>query len=584
VHGRAEARLTLAFFFSLFFGQNLGAQREVWSIVELFELVLANGKIIDGTGNPWFKADIAIGRDKIVAIGHIPRTHARIFVDVRDLIVSPGFIDIHTHSDFAILVNPTAESAVSQGVTTQVIGNCGYSAAPLNYRNRDLLAEQMKSWGIFPPGLRLNWNHMDDYLKRIERSKVAVNIAALLGHSTVRSYVMGFENREPMRRELEEMKKVVRQEMQQGLFGFSSGLIYNPGCFAKEREVVTLCKVVAKLGGIYTTHIRDEGDRGIGWVVSVKEGLDTARSASIPLHISHLEAIGRLAWGSNDRVFRLIEQARAGGQDVTFDQFIYESGPASLFAWLPDWAKGMSEASLRKSMSHSAIRRRLIAELGKKIEIRGGPDKVMVAACQDKSLLGKTLSQISRIRRMNPAEAAITLLSENRGEVAVLTEALRTCDIRQKLKHPNGMIITDGMALRAENTWGTPAPSSFGTFARLLGKYVRQDKVLTLEDAIRRITSLPAARLGLTNRGVLKEGMYADITVFDPRKLADKASYANPVRYAQGIRYVLVNGRFVFDGGQCSGELPGRVLRKSWLFDDRKLSVMSISNKFPNAG
>ena len=529
----------------------------------MFDVIIKNGKVIDGAGNPWFKADVGIDGQKISAIGRLSAEKASKIIDADGLAVSPGFIDMHSHSDFELLVNPKAESKIRQGITTEVIGNCGESAAPLN----DLMkAETRKTDSLIEEAeLQLDWSTMKDYLNKLGRQGVAVNVVPLVGHGNLRVYTMGFVDSPPTKTELEEMKKRLAQAMEEGAFGISTGLIYPPGCYAETDELIELSGVVASYGGIYTSHIRDEGDK---MLESVKEAIGIGGEAGIPVEISHHKAEGKVNWGKVKESLKMIEEVRDRGIDVTCDVYPYVAASTVLSAELPHWAHEGGTEKLVQRLTDAETRARLIREMREESPDQASMlevdiwDVTQIARCKNHpNLEGKTVSEIAQTKHMDAFELVFDLLIE---DAAISIVGFHMCedDVCTVLRHPVSMIGTDASAVAPYGVLGKgkPHPRSYGTFPRVLGKYVREERILTLENAIRKMTSLPAQKLGLRDRGIIREGMRADITIFNPETITDRATYQNPHQYPDGVEYVIVNGKIAVGERGHTGVLAGGVL------------------------
>jgi N-acyl-D-amino-acid deacylase len=528
----------------------------------MFDLVLRNGLVVDGTGNPWFKADVGIKDGKIGDIGRSLSPESDEVLDVGHHVVAPGFIDMHTHSDFSLLVSPYAESKIRQGVTTEVVGNCGSSAAPLN----DFLKEEIRKTSpvLEEAKLQLDWSTVDEYLERLKRNKTAINVVPLVGNGNIRALVLDFDARKPTKRELEEMRGHVRRAMQDGAFGLSSGLIYPPSCYADTEELVELCRAVAEFGGIYTSHIRGEGHN---LVDSVREAVRIGEESGVPVEISHHKASGKSNWGKVKQTLEVIEQARSRGVDVTCDVYPYVAGSTGLDALLPAYAwEGGVEALIRR-LRNPKTRQKLrhdMEEAESDLTRAANWNSVMISYCKGhRDYEGKRISEISKLRKKDPYDLVFDLLIEEAASVAIVIFTMSERDMRTVLGHSTSMIGSDSAAIAPYGVLGKgkPHPRAYGTFPRVLGEYVRKRKTLTLENAIRKMTSLPARRLGLRDRGIIERGMWADITVFDPETVMDKATYADPHQYPSGIRYVIVNGEVTIENGQHRKALNGRILR-----------------------
>ncbi len=531
----------------------------------MLDVIIKNAYIIDGTGGPKFEADIGIKGEKIVEIGKLEPQAAEI-IDAKGLVVSPGFIDMHSHSDISLLINPKAESKIRQGITTEVIGNCGSSVAPLN----EIIKDEMKKTIpiIEEAGLDLDWSTMGEYLSLLEKQGTAVNVVSLVGHENVRVCAMGFDNRAPTKRELNAMKKILAKAMEDGAFGMSTGLIYPPSCYAKTEELIELSKVVAKYGGIYASHIRGEDDE---LFTSVKEAIEIGEKAGVPVEISHHKAGGKTNWGKVKKTLKMIEEARTRGIDVTCDVYPYTAGSFGLSAMLPPWAHEGGSKKLLERLEDPETRRKLRKEMKEGIEGWSSPIKaagwdatIIARSKKHPEFEGKSIAEIAKARKVNPFEFVFDLLIEENASTSVVRFAMCEEDVRTVMQHPFSMIGTDSSAAAPYGVLskGKPHPRSYGTFPRVLGKYVREEEILTLEDAIRKMTALPAQKLRLKERGLIREGMYADITIFDPLFVVDEATYINPHKYPKGIEYVLVNGKIVIKRNEQTGMLAGKVLRK----------------------
>jgi len=525
------------------------------------DLILCNGSVIDGAGNPWFKADVAVEGNKIVKVGDGGGLEADREINVKGYMVAPGFIDIHTHSDLNLVINPKADSKLRQGITTELIGCCGSSPAPLNERMKEEMVFKISSLEFH---LDIDWSTMGGYMKRLDRQGICVNVATLVGHGTVRDYVMDYDARPSTEEELEQMKKLVAQAMEDGVIGMSAGLEYAPGIYSKTEETIELCKIVARYGGIYDVDHRDEGDRG-GLIRSINEVIEIAEKSKCPVQISHLKCLGKLAWGLSEKILTMIENARGRGIDITYDQYPYTASGTDLFAWTPHWAKEGGRSGLVEKMKDPRKRERIKDGLWEIIEIRGGPERQMVSTFPpNPSYEGRSIKEIADLRGKPPKDTAIELLEENEGTVRVVSFNMDEDDLLRIMRHPLHMVGSDGYSVTKTGVLGkgNPHPRYFATYPRVLEIYVREKNILTLEDAIRRMTSAPAQRLGLRDRGLIREGYKADIAVFDPKNVKQLSTFEDPKQYPVGIDYVIVNGKVAIDEGQYNGTLAGLVLRR----------------------
>jgi N-acyl-D-amino-acid deacylase len=522
------------------------------------DVVIKNGKIVDGTGNPWWRGDVGIEGEKIKVIGNLSKADKVQAIDAKGLFVCPGFIDIHTHSDLSFLADPRADSKITQGVTTELVGHCGASAAPLTELGKSFGEKEFEELGI-----QCNWSTVNEYLERLESSGLPVNVGTLIGHGTIRTNVMGFEARAPTEDELREMKTLMNQGMKEGAFGLSSGLKYAPGVYAETSEVIELCKVVAKYNGLYATHIRNQGNELID---SIEEAIHIGRETSVPVQIVHLKVKGRSNWGKSTHVLHIIRKARDEGLDITYDQYPYDAASTGAFAITPKWAREGGADKFLERLKNSDTRERIEAEIPN-MEDWMGPENILVAKFNpDPNLEGKSLLEISKIRKKPPVSVMCDLMLEADSRVPVIMFFGWEQDIKNIMTDPHMMVGSDGSSLRPIGILGKgkPHPRNYGCFPRFLGRYVYKQRLLTIEDAVRRITSLPAARMNLKNRGLIRPEMYADLTILDPAQLIDKATFQNPHKHSEGIIHVLVNGKQAIKDSKFTGELSGKTLRNNF--------------------
>lgn len=524
-----------------------------------FDFVIKDGLIIDGSGKPGFLGDVGILGDRIDLIGcGISLPNQRV-IDARGLVIAPGFIDIHSHADAIALIDPKEDSKIRQGVTTECIGNCGLSLAPLN---KEHLSPLQKYVAPFLGGAPLSWDWetMGQYLDQIKDP--SRNIAALVGHGTVRIAVMGPENRKPTSYEMDKMRDLVSESIDQGAFGLSSGLIYPPGVFTETDELVELCKAVAKRGGFYATHIRGESNT---LIEAIKEAIQVGQESGVSVLISHHKAGGKKNWGKVSVSLELVERARDQGVDIHLDQYPYTAGSTMLASILPPWMHDGGIEQAIERLKDPQVRARIQKEFDQGIKgwenfsDFAGWEGIVLAFCKrQKELEGKSIREIADERRQDPAETVFDLLVEEKGEVIMVVHAMSEEDVRTVMKHPLVMVGTDGIP-----TSGRPHPRAFATYPRILGKYVREEKTLSLEEAIRKMTSLPAQKLRLTDRGVIAEGKIADIVIFNPSTVKEKSTYLNPHERPEGIEYLLIGGSLVIERGELVDTQMGRVLRKN---------------------
>ncbi len=523
----------------------------------MFDIIIRGGQVIDGSGASPLPVDVGIKDGRIGVVGKLDEdTPASESIDATGLVVAPGFIDMHSHSDFPLLVNPRAESKIRQGVTTEVIGNCGISAAPVTEERLDLLKEQVDLDSL---GIEWDWLAMAQYLARLRKQGIALNVVPLIGHGTLRAAVMGFDDRVPTAAEMAQMKDLIEGAMSDGAWGLSTGLIYAPSFYADTEELIELSKAVAECGGIYCSHIRGEGRTLLD---AVSEAIRIGEEAGIAVQMSHHKATGKENWGKVTRSLELIDRARAAGLDVTADQYPYIAASNGLSASLPGWMHVGGKAELLERLSDPAVRRRLRQEMKKPA---GYWDNIKISYCKiNKDYEGMSLQELANSKQADPLETVFDLLRAEEATVSIVHFAMSEEDVCTVMQHEAVMIGSDGSALALYGVLnrGKPHPRNYGTFPRVLGKYVREDKVLSLNEAIRKMTGLPAAKLGLTDRGLIREGMWADITLFDPERVRDRATFIDPHRYPAGIEYVLVNGTMVIEKGEHRERLAGCVLRR----------------------
>jgi N-acyl-D-amino-acid deacylase len=530
----------------------------------MFDFLIKDVAVLDGLGGPAIQADVAIAGGRIAVIGDVDG-EARRVIDGAGLVASPGFIDIHSHTDAGLLIDPTAQSKVTQGITLEVCGQCGFSSAPcLDEPGRADLDSWRERHGIEP-----DWRTMDEFLSVLEARDIGVNFITLVGHSNVRAAVVGLANREASPTELEEMRTLVAQAMEQGAFGLSSGLIYPPSCFAGTSELAALAEAAAPYGGIYASHIRSERE---GIVDAVEEAIEVGKRGGVPVQIAHHKACGSHNWGKVNTTLAMIREAREAGYDVTVDQYPYTASATSLSIFLPKSAHdGGDEAMVRRIRENRA---ELLAHLkssnepGGSIASDGGWSSVVISSVRTDSnrrFEGMNLVRIAESRGASPEDTVLDLLVEENAAVSMVHFAQCEEDIKVVMQCEFAMIGTDASArsTSGELAKGKPHPRSFGSFPRVLGRYVREQNVIPLETAIRKMTSMPAAKLGLSDRGVLREGNWADVVVFDPETVADRATYEHPHQISTGIGYVFVNGVLTVEQGELTGALAGRVLRRN---------------------
>jgi N-acyl-D-amino-acid deacylase len=519
-----------------------------------YDLIIKNGKILDGTGNPWYYSDVGVKGDTIASIGKIDGKSEKV-IDVKGHLVAPGFIDIHSHSDMPILIDPMAQSKIRQGVTTEVIGQCGNSAAPMYDSYREYRNTYNRN--MVPDDFQFDWTTMKSYMERLENQGSAVNIAPVVGHGTVRANVLGYENRKPSEEELEAMRGHVRDAMEDGAWGMSTGLIYPPSVYGKKPEITELAKVVAEYGGVYFSHIRGEGDTLLD---AVSEACEIGKDSGTPVQIAHFKASGVKNWGKSRESLALVEKYRDMGVEVTFDQYPYIASSTGLTALLPHWAHEGGAAEMLGVLRDPVK----VIKIKSELRLNYGWDKILVTSAKNNPQYnGKHIQDISEMMGLDPFDAYVQLLILENTQVPSVMFGMHEDDVRRVMRSPYGMIGSDGSAINPSGIWEktVPHPRLYGTFPRVIGYYTREG-VVSLQEAVRKMTGAPAQKLGLKDRGFLMEGYKADITIFHPEEVKDVATFTDPQQYAAGIPYVLVNGKVVVEKGEHNRVLPGKALRK----------------------
>ncbi|GAB3986413.1 amidohydrolase family protein [Spirosoma daeguense] len=506
-----------------------------FAFAQPYDLVIRNGRVVDGTGNPWVYADVAIQNGRIARVGTIPASDAKQSIDAKGLIVSPGFIDVHAHVEGSLEAQPGAPNFIHDGVTTVITGNCGGSS----------------------PNLKM-------YFDTLRLLKTSVNVGSLIGHNSVRMKVMKMAFREPTAREQTDMEALVEQAMKDGAVGISTGLIYTPGTYARTPEVVNLAKAAARYGGVYASHIRNEGQNV---KQAVDEAIQISREAKIPVEISHFKVASKPLWGKSTETVEMVEAARREGLDVTVDQYPYTASSTSLESILPSWALADGDSAVLVRFHDPATRSKIRSEMldGLKKNLRKNYEYAVVASYKpDTTFNGMSISAINqKLGRKNSAETEAELVMElmekaNLKRIQMVYHTMSETDVENILRYPNTMIASDAGVAKFGS--GMPHPRAYGTNARVLGRYVRDRKIIPLEEAVRRMTSLPAQRFRLADRGLLRPGYAADVVLFDEKTVADLATYDQPHAYTTGISYVLVNGTPVIENGKHNGQRPGQLL------------------------
>lgn len=533
------------------------------SFAQEFDVIIKNGTIYDGSGGKPFKADVGIKGDKVTAIGNLSKEKAKQIVDANGLAVAPGFINMLSWSTESLIIDPRSMGELKQGITTQIMGE-GDSMGPLN--------DRMKKQAIDFQGdfkYKIEWTTLAEYLQYLEKRGISQNVASFVGATTIRQYVIGEEDKPPTPEQMEQMRELVRKEMEAGALGIGSSLIYAPAFYAKTEELIELCKVAAKYRGKYISHMRSEGNQ---FVEAVEELLRISREAKIPAEIYHLKAAGKDNWSKMDKVLAMVEDARKKGMKITADMYTYPAGATGLDASIPPWALSGGYEELFKRLQNPEIRKKILVEMrtvsDKWENLRlaaGSPDRVLFSGFRNdklKQYVGKTLGEVAKMRGTDPENTVLDLMFEDKSRVDTIYFLMNEDNIRKQIKYTWVSFGSDAASQAPEGVFlkSNPHPRSYGNFARLLGKYVREEKVISLPEAIRRLTSLPATNLELDHRGFLKKGYFADVVIFDPNTIADKATFEKPHQFSVGVRDVFVNGVQMLKDGEHTGKFSGRAL------------------------
>ncbi len=517
-----------------------------------FDVLIKDGTVYDGTGAAPIQADVGIKGDRIVALGKLERDDALNVIDARGFAVAPGFINMLSWSVVSLIVDGRSQGDIRQGVTTEIFGE-GTSMGPLNeaMKRRAIAAQRDFKYDI-------SWTTLAEYLTYLEKRGISPNVASFIGAATIRDHVLGQEDTQPTPEQLEQMRALVRREMEDGALGIGSALIYAPGTYARTEELIELCKVAAKYQGKYISHLRSEAQRVLQ---AVEELIRISREAGLPAEIYHLKTAGERNWDRIDGVIARIENARQEGLKITANMYMYTASATGLSSRIPAWAHSGGNPALYKRLQDPVTRSRIIKEMRAQGPI---PRTILISFRSEKlrPLTGKTLSEVAAMRGEDEVETVLNLVREDRSRITAVFFLMNEENVKTILRQPWVSFGSDGPSLAPEGVFlkSETHPRSYGNFARLLGKYVREEKVISLQEAIRRLTGLPAANLGLDHRGFLKEGMFADVVVFDPTTITDRATYENPHQYSVGMKHVLVNGVQVLKDGEHTGAKPGRAL------------------------
>jgi N-acyl-D-amino-acid deacylase len=527
-----------------------------------YDIVIKNGTIYDGTGGEPFAADIGVTGDRIAFIGKVDDAAGKKVLDATGFAVAPGFMNMMCWSNESLIADGRSQSEIRQGVTTEILGE-GNSMGPLSPEMKKQLQSMQGDIKY-----EISWTTLSEYLRFLEKKGVAPNVASFIGAANPRMCVVGLEDKDPTAEQLEQMKKLVRQEMEDGALGIASALVYAPGSYAKTEELIELCKVAAEYKGKYISHLRSEADH---FLEALDEFLRIAREADIPAEIYHLKVGGESNWPKLGQAIAKIEEAQKAGLRITADMYTYTAGSTGLEACVPLWAQSGGPEAMRSRIKDAAQRRRILQDMrapGKGWEnfyLLAGPEKILLVGFGNealKPLQGKTLAEVAKLRKKDPTEVVLDLLTEDKIGISAVYFMMSEDNVRKQLKLPWVSFCSDAASMAPEGVFlkASTHPRAYGSFARFLGKYVRDEKLVPLAEAIRRLSNLPAQNLGLDRRGQLKAGMFADIVAFDPAAIADKATYENPHQYAVGMKHVLVNGKVVLENGEHTATLPGRAL------------------------
>ena len=528
-----------------------------------YDLIIKNAKIIDGTGAPWFRGDVGVKDGKINYIGNLNGFEAEKIIDAKEKTLAPGFVDCHTHSDFLLLREPEMVSKLAQGVTTVMIGACGISPAPIVDEKKELLDKYV---GFTKAGVEpeYNWNTFGEYLNVLEDLDLGVNIAAFLGHGTIRLNAMGFDDRLATPEEMEEMKEQIKGAMEDGAFGMTTGLVYPPGVYSDEEELVELSKVLKDYNGVYLSHVRNESNE---LRESIQEVINIARKAGVAVQAHHHKACGKENWGTVKTTLNMIEAARKEGVDITLDQYPYPVASTTLRAMLPPWANEGGIEKIKERLQNTDTRKKIYEDIintddwDNYLKNCDGAEGVQILFTPETAEFeGKTLVEVGEILGIDPLEAAFELIIKNNGADNACYYMMSEEDVKFVMKSPVTMIGSDSIPVAP----GAKChPRTNGTFPRVLGKYVREEGAIELEEAIRKMTSFPATRFGLHGKGLIKVGMDADLVLFDPDIIIDGADFIDPFKLPEGIEYVIVNGCVAMKNNEFMGEKKGKVLRRT---------------------
>jgi len=557
IHKLLALTLILALTVMTFGQQRFGSVSQ-----QQFDVIIKGGTVYNGSGGAPVKADVGIRGDRIAAVGNLNRATAPTIIEVNGLAVAPGFINMLSHSETSWFIDDRSLSELLQGVTTQIFGEG--SMGPLN---DEMKKRRRESQGDLK--YDIEWTTLAEYLNHLEKRGISQNVASFISAATIREHVIGLEDKPPTPAQLDQMRELVRRDMEAGALGITTALIYPPAFFAKTDELIELCKVAAKYKGKYTAHMRSEGGQ---LIEAVQETIRISREAGLPAEIYHLKASGEANWSKMDQVIKMIEDARIKGVKITADMYTYPAGGTGLDASLPPWVFDGGREAAYKRLQDPATRQKIAEAVRTPSNdwenlylLSGSPERMVLASFRNdslKPLTGKTLGEVAKMRGKDPIETIMDLLLEDRSRIGTIYFLMSEDNIKKQIRQPWVSFGSDAASIATEGVFLRSAahPRAYGNFARLLGKYVRDEKVISLTEAVRRLTSLPAANLGLKDRGLLQSGMFADVVIFDPQTIADRATFEKPHQYSVGVRDVFVNGQHVLKNGQHTGAKPGRAL------------------------
>ena len=557
IHKLLALTLILALTVMTFGQQRFGSVSQ-----QQFDVIIKGGTVYNGSGGAPVKADVGIRGDRIAAVGNLNRATAPTIIEANGLAVAPGFINMLSHSETSWFIDDRSLSELLQGVTTQIFGEG--SMGPLN---DEMKKRRRESQGDLK--YDIEWTTLAEYLNHLEKRGISQNVASFISAATIREHVIGLEDKPPTPAQLDQMRELVRRDMEAGALGITTALIYPPAFFAKTDELIELCKVAAKYKGKYTAHMRSEGGQ---LIEAVQETIRISREAGLPAEIYHLKASGEANWSKMDQVIKMIEDARKKGVKITADMYTYPAGGTGLDASLPPWVFDGGREAAYKRLQDPATRQKIAEAVRTPSNdwenlylLSGSPERMVLASFRNdslKPLTGKTLGEVAKMRGKDPIETIMDLLLEDRSRIGTIYFLMSEDNIKKQIRQPWVSFGSDAASIATEGVFLRSAahPRAYGNFARLLGKYVRDEKVISLTEAVRRLTSLPAANLGLKDRGLLQSGMFADVVIFDPQTIADRATFEKPHQYSVGVRDVFVNGQHVLKNGQHTGAKPGRAL------------------------